>query len=117
MVRSTLIAAAILIPLPAFAARASSNVGAWLLAAAIIAGAYVFMLVVFGGPVIIINKLAGKLSDDEHGGKVFAFSFLVGPFLAVPLMYAFGRELAGIGLVVGWALSMFILSRFLDRKD
>jgi hypothetical protein len=98
-------------------ARASTGIGVWLLLAAIIAGAYVFMLVLFGGPIIIINKLAGKRSDDEHGGKVFALSFLVGPFLGAPLMYAFDRELAGVGLVAGWVLSMFLLSRFLDRKD
>jgi len=116
MLRRTLVAAAILLPLPALA-RASTGIGGWLLLAVMFAGGYVLMLVLFGGPVIIINKLAGKRSDDEHGGKVFALSFLVSPFLGVPLMYAFDRELAGVGMVAGWVLSMFLLSWFLDRKD
>lgn len=109
------VGAALLLPIASLA-KGSSGFGSLLIIAAILGGAYVFMLVVFGGPIILINKLAGRRADDELGGKVFALSFVLGPLIGVPLMSMFGKEFAGLGLIVGWGISIFLLNYFLSKE-
>ncbi len=111
-----LIAALLLLPLSA-SARASSGIGVWIAIAAVLGVAYMITLITIGGPIALINKLSGRKIDDEIGGKVFALSFILGPFFGVPLMYAFERSEAGIGLVLGWAASMFVLNAILSRSE
>lgn len=84
--------------------------------AALLGVAYLVVLVTIGGPIALINKLSGRKPHDEIGGKVFALSFLLGPILGVPLMYAFGKSEAGIGLVLGWVASILILNSILSRN-
>ncbi len=105
----------LLLPLSAFA-RASSGLGTWLILAATLGAAYLMVLIVFGGPFILLNKLSGQPPHDDIGVKVFALSFLFGPLLGVPLMYAFEKSDAGYGLLIGWLASVFILNSVLSHN-
>lgn len=111
-----LISALLILPLSALA-RASSGVGEWIAIAALLGAAYVITLITIGGPIALINKLSGRKSNDEIGGKVFALSFLLGPVVGAPLMYVFEKSEAGIGLALGWVASMFILNIILSRGE
>ena len=113
--KTALIAAILLLPLSALA-RGSSGLGTWLILAATLGAAYLMVLFLFGGPIILINKLSGRPPNDDIGGKVFALSFLFGPFLGVPLMYVFDRSDSGWGLLLGWVASIFILNSVLSRN-
>ena len=115
MNKHVLLAAMLLLPLSAFA-RGSSGLGTWLILAATLGAAYLMVLIVFGGPITLINKLSGRPPHHDVGGKVFALSFLFGPLLGVPLMYAFEKSDAGYCPLIGWLASVFILNYVLSRN-
>lgn len=98
-------------------ARGSSGVGSIIIIAAMLCFAYVVILVIFGGPPALINKLSGRKPSDEIGGKVFALSFAVAPFISAPLMYLFGKENAAIGFITGYFIAVYGLNYYLSNSD
>lgn len=111
-----LIGAFLLLPNLAFA-RGYSGFGSIIILALMIGAAFVLTMIIFGGPPTLINKLSGRNPSDEIGGKVFALSFAVAPFVAVPLMYLFGKENAADGMILGYLITIYALNAYLSKTD